>query len=161
MTFALGQRSMDRLAGVHPELVKVVVGAIALSTVDFSVVEGVRPKSEMWANYGKGRTAAECVAKGVPASCAQPALAKVTWLNDPLKSKHGVQADGLGHAVDLAPFVNGAIDWNTRAHFISIRDAMMAAATAEGVALVWGGQWLSSPDLPHFEWNGIANSPKT
>lgn len=40
MTFKLGRVSLDRMAGVHPDLVRVVKRAIALTTVDFRVTEG-------------------------------------------------------------------------------------------------------------------------
>ena len=40
--FSLGPRSKMRLQGVHPDLVKVVERAIQISTVDFTVLEGVR-----------------------------------------------------------------------------------------------------------------------
>lgn len=40
--YTLGNQSRSRLAGVHPDLVKVVVRALELSAVDFSVIEGVR-----------------------------------------------------------------------------------------------------------------------
>ncbi|HFG6845692.1 endolysin [Acinetobacter baumannii] len=37
--FKLSKRSIERLNGVHPDLVKVVEKAITLSTVDFTVIE--------------------------------------------------------------------------------------------------------------------------
>lgn len=40
--FILGQRSKRNLEGVHPELVRVVVRALELSPVDFTVIEGLR-----------------------------------------------------------------------------------------------------------------------
>lgn len=151
MTFALGARSLARLDGVHPDLVAVVKAAIGLSKVDFTVVEGCRSKEKMCENYGKGRTATECEAKGIPGSYAMPSLAKVTWLAHPLQSKHGVHEDGYGHAVDLAPWVDGKIDWDTVSNFDAIADAMKAAAAAHPLKIVWGGAWASSPDLPHWE----------
>ena len=51
----LSQRSLDRLKGVHPNLVKVVKRAIEISKYDFMVVEGLRTKE----------TQAEYVKKGV------------------------------------------------------------------------------------------------
>lgn len=149
--FTLGASSLAHLEGVAPPLVAVVQLAIQRSIPDFTVVEGVRSKEQMCVNYGKGRTGEECEAKGVPASYAQPSLAKVTWLNHPLESKHGVHADGFGHAVDLAPWVSGGIDWNTLANFTLVADAMKAAATELGAAIGWGGDWTSSKDYPHFE----------
>jgi len=42
--FILGKRSTDNLAGVHPDLVRVVKRALELSEVDFTVIEGLRTK---------------------------------------------------------------------------------------------------------------------
>ena len=42
MTYALGKRSLERLVGVHPDLVRVVKRAIELTDHDFSVIEGLR-----------------------------------------------------------------------------------------------------------------------
>ncbi len=42
MTFALGPVSDAHLEGVHPELVRAVRYAIAATTVDFQVFEGLR-----------------------------------------------------------------------------------------------------------------------
>lgn len=40
--FKFSKRSENNLAGVNPDLVKVVRRALELSTVDFSVIEGLR-----------------------------------------------------------------------------------------------------------------------
>jgi peptidoglycan L-alanyl-D-glutamate endopeptidase CwlK len=40
--FALGTRSICKLSGVHPDLVRVVKRAIELTSQDFMVLEGVR-----------------------------------------------------------------------------------------------------------------------
>ena len=42
MAFVLGKTSLARLEGVHPDLVRVVKRAIALTPVDFRVTEGLR-----------------------------------------------------------------------------------------------------------------------
>lgn len=70
MAIILGQRSLARLDGVHPDLVRVVKRAAAMAQPidDFTVLEGVRSKEQCWINFGKGRTAAQCTAAGVPAS---------------------------------------------------------------------------------------------
>ena len=63
-----------------------------------------------------------------------------------------------GHAVDLAYWLDdgdgvpeqGEVRWDwPLAHKLAA--AMKAAAAAEGVALVWGGDWKSFRDGPHFE----------
>lgn len=55
-----------------------------------------------------------------------------------------------GHAVDLAPIIAGQIRWDWPP-FHELARAMKQAAAAEGVALVWGGDWTRFKDGPHFE----------
>ena len=140
--FKLSERSLNSLKGVNPNLVKVVERAIELTEQDFLVLEGVRSKEQCYINYGKGRTVAQCSAKGVPTKYAQPSLSKVTWLNNPLASKHVT-----GSAVDLVP---SPIDWDTISKFTTISKAMKQAAKELGVDLEWGGDWTKK-DYPHFE----------
>ena len=149
--FALSKLSLGRLNGVDANLVKVVQRAIEITPQDFMVVEGVRTKEQCYINYGKGRTAAQCTAKGVPAQYAQPKLAKVTWLNNPLSSKHVT-----GKAVDLVPY---PVDWNDLTKFDQVAKAMLAAADELGVSIRWGADWDNDGnyrekgeyDSPHFE----------
>lgn len=150
MSITLGTRSLANLQGVHPDMVRVVKHAASIATPaqDFTVIDGVRTREEMCVNYGKGRTAAQCEAKGVPGNYAHPTLAKVTWLNDPFKSNHGVKADGYGHACDIMPY---PIDWNDIGRIHALVALMKQAAAAEGVPIVCGADWTSSPDLDHFE----------
>ena len=42
MTYHLSQRSSLNLTGVHPDLVKVVMRALEISPLDFTVIEGLR-----------------------------------------------------------------------------------------------------------------------
>jgi peptidoglycan L-alanyl-D-glutamate endopeptidase CwlK len=154
--YRLGAQSLARLKGVHPQLARVVQGAIEKTKQDFMVLEGVRSKETMWEYWGKGRTASQCRAAGVPEKYAKPGLAKVTWLNNPLGSNHRIMADGFGHAVDLCPF---PVDWNDAAKFDAIADAMFAAAKELGVKIRWGADWdqdgnpreRGETDSPHFE----------
>ena len=52
-----------------------------------------------------------------------------------------------GHAVDLAPWPT-SWEWEG---FYPIADAMKQAAEELEVDIVWGGDWKSFPDGPHFE----------
>lgn len=149
--FVLSKLSLGRLNGVDANLVKVVQRAIEITPQDFMVVEGVRSKEQCYINYGKGRTVAQCTAKGVPAKYAQPKLAKVTWLNNPLSSKHV-----SGKAVDLVPY---PVNWNDLTKFDQVAKAMFAAAKELGVSIRWGANWDNDGnyrekgeyDSPHFE----------
>ena len=81
MSFKLSQRSLDRLEGVHPDLVFVVKDAITYSKVDFGVICGMRTEAEQ----------RELVDKGASQTMA---------------SKHLT-----GHAVDLMAYVGSRASW--------------------------------------------------
>lgn len=82
MNYKLSQRSIERLKGVHPDLVSVVMLAIERTDVDFLVTEGLRTKERQ----------RELVAAGASKT---------------MNSRHIT-----GHAVDLAAYVNGIRwDW--------------------------------------------------
>ena len=80
--FQLGPRSKMRLNGVHPDLVKVVERAIQITTVDFTVLEGVRDplRQKKLVESGASQT---------------------------LNSRHIT-----GHAVDLGAWVDDQVDWS-------------------------------------------------
>jgi peptidoglycan L-alanyl-D-glutamate endopeptidase CwlK len=80
--YSLGVRSKARLKGVHPDLVKVVEKAIQLTTVDFTVLEGVRDavRQKKLLESGASQT---------------------------MNSRHLT-----GHAVDLGAWVDDQVDWS-------------------------------------------------
>lgn len=132
----LSDKDEARLVGVDAGLVGIVRRAAQLCPIKFMVVEGLRSKARQQELYAQGRTKPGKV---------------VTWT---LKSKH---IDGK--AVDLAPVVNGQIDWNDLSKFDAIARAMRQAATEAGVVIRWGADWDSDgkprekgeADSPHFE----------
>lgn len=118
MPFSLGSKSKLNLKGVHPALVRVAERAIELTEQDFMVHDGVRTMAEQRANKAKG-------------------------VSQTLNSKHLPQADGLSHAVDLVPWINGALSWDWPAIYV-IAEAVHKAATEQGTKLVWGAVWDKS-----------------
>lgn len=82
MTYQLSKTSLDRLSGVHPDLVKVVKLAITLTEIDFSVLEGLR-------------------------STARQSILVKSGASHTMNSRHLT-----GHAVDLGAFVGGEIRWD-------------------------------------------------
>lgn len=82
MGYVLGDKSLAKLQGVNPDLVKVVKRAIELTPVDFTVIEGLRTVERQ----------RELVASGASTT---------------MKSRH---LDG--HAVDIAPVVGGEVRWD-------------------------------------------------
>jgi peptidoglycan LD-endopeptidase CwlK len=118
--FKLGKRSIERLQGVHPDLVRVVERAIELSTVDFTVLEGLRSPERQQTLVASGAS-------------------------QTLNSRHIT-----GHAVDLGAWVDNQVDWSWPLYH-QIANAMKAAATELGIPIVWGGDWKTFKDGPHFE----------
>lgn len=82
MTFRLSQRSLQRLHGVHDDLVAVVKRAIGLTVVDFGVTEGMRTLERQ----------RELVAKGA---------------SQTMRSRHLT-----GHAVDLVAYIGTEVRWD-------------------------------------------------
>lgn len=80
--FKLSQKSKDRMAGVHPDLVAIVNRAIEVTAVDFAVLEGVRSQAKQ--------------AQLVKAGASQT-----------MRSRHLT-----GHAVDLGAYVGGSVRWD-------------------------------------------------
>ena len=98
MTIILGQRSLSRLEGVHPDLVRVVKKAALLSDLDFTVLEGLRTveRQKQLVNQGASRT---------------------------MNSRHIT-----GHAVDLAPMIGGEVSWAWPQYHRLAKIVMSAAA---------------------------------
>ena len=145
--FSFSNTSLTRLQTCHPDIQKVIHRAMEITTMDFMVLEGERTKEQAYANWGKGRTVQQLAAKGVPAKYAQPSLSKVTWLSDPLNSKHIKQKDGYAHAIDLCPY---PISWEDIPAFQKLGKIIKQAAKDVNVKIEWGGDW-SKPDYPHVQ----------
>lgn len=119
--YQLGTKSRQRLAGVHPDLARVVQRAIQLTTQDFTVLEGVRSLA----------TQRDYVARGA---------------SQTMESRHLLGPQGYGRAVDLAAWVAGGVRWEW-ALYPPIADAMRRAAIQLGVPVRWGGGWVLLNDL--------------
>lgn len=155
--FEMGETSLKNLVGVIPQLSQCAKLALDLSTQDFTVYEGLRTleRQRKLVSQGASQT---------------------------LHSQHLKQPDGLGHAVDLVPWMGGIPKWDWTGCY-KIAFAMDQAATQLGIAdrIRWGGAWdrrLSDfggqesaykaetelyaarhpgkdfLDGPHFEWVG-------
>lgn len=131
MTFMLGSRSLAELKGVHPDLIELAQATIAFSPVDFAVHDGLRTEAEQRAYVKSG-------------------------VSQTMDSKHREQKDGLGHAMDLVPYINGKLRWEW--------DPIYEIAAALGRALIkinaereitnkkplkirWGGCWRDISEI--------------
>lgn len=55
-----------------------------------------------------------------------------------------------GHAVDLGAYIGRRVAWDWPLYH-KIAAAMKEAARIEDVSIVWGGDWKSFKDGPHFQ----------
>lgn len=115
------ERSLGNLSGIHPDLRRVIDRALQTSPLDFIVIEGLRTAARQ----------KQLVASGASKT---------------LNSRHIT-----GHAVDLMPIGpdgKAAFDWPL---YHKLGPAVKQAAKDLGVAIVWGGDWRTFKDGPHFE----------
>jgi peptidoglycan L-alanyl-D-glutamate endopeptidase CwlK len=82
MTYVLGARSLARLKGVHPDLVKVVQRALTYSPHDFLITEGLRTRARQQQLFNAGASKT-------------------------LNSRHIT-----GHAIDFAVLIAGKARWD-------------------------------------------------
>ena len=122
--FKLSQRSLNKLNGVHPDLVAVVKRAIEITDVDFGVTYGVRTVEEQEKLVASGRS-------------------------QTMKSKHLIQATGYSHAVDLVAYDGSDVVWEINV-YDNICDAMARAADELEVPVKWGAAW-SEGDIRFYE----------
>jgi peptidoglycan L-alanyl-D-glutamate endopeptidase CwlK len=109
-----------RLEGVHPDLARVVKRAAAMSDLDFTVLEGLRTEARQRQLMQQGATKT-------------------------LNSRHLT-----GHAVDLAPMLDGKVSWDWPLYH-RLAKTVKSAAAFEKVPLQWGGDWRTFKDGPHWE----------
>ena len=55
-----------------------------------------------------------------------------------------------GHAVDLAAWVEGGVRWDWPL-YAKLAKAMKSASAELNVPIIWGGDWRTFKDGPHFE----------
>jgi len=122
MAYQLSNASKSRLQGVDPRLVRVVERAIQLTTQDFTVLEGVRSLEKQKKNVASGAS-------------------------QTMNSRHLVQSDGYGKAVDLVAWTSKGISWDWDL-YLAIADAMRRAAAELGVPIRYGGGWFRLDSLP-------------
>lgn len=120
MGFTFSARSRTNLEGVHPDLKAVMLHAIKTSTIDFTVLEGLRTIERQRELYESGASKT-------------------------MNSRHLT-----GHAVDIAPYVNGAISWHWP-YYYELADVVKSAANDLRIPLEWGGDWAKFKDGPHWQ----------
>ena len=123
-----GDKASDnRIASLHPyvqnQMKAFVLKAKLRFDVDLRVVQGYRTYEEQDKLYAQGRTA--------PGSIVT-------------KARGGFSNHNFGLAVDVVPFENGKLNWETKNY-------PLIGTIGKSVGLEWGGDWKSIVDRPHFQ----------
>lgn len=124
--------SKQRLAGVHPDMVRGMFRALQDAPFAFRVIDGLRTvaRQRELVRIGASKT---------------------------MNSRH-LPLRGVSHAVDIVPVVDldrdGKIESEEMFNWPLIRQlapVVKAAFKAEGVPIEWGGDWRSFKDGPHWQ----------
>lgn len=111
------RRSIERMTGIHPDLLAVAHYALRICSVDFGVT----------------RTG------GLRTEITQAALVEA-GKSKTLNSRHRT-----GHALDVVAFDFGRAQWGA-AYALTVHQSFVRAAKVLGVALRWGGDWDGDGD---------------
>lgn len=109
---------------VHPDLVKVIVGA-SQDEQPFQVVCGLR-------------------------ALDAEKQAVATGHSQTTHSRHLAGQDGFACAVDVAALTDGHINWSSSV-YAAIAAEIKAVAKTLNVPVEWGGDWHSFKDWGHFQ----------
>ena len=123
--FSYGKTSSDRLATCHPDLQRLCNELIKHR--DVTIVCGQRGEQEQNRAFAMER------------SCVQYP-----------DSKHNKTPS---MAVDMAIYHKGSphIQWDNHEEFLEFSGFVKGVAATLGLVVVWGGDWHSFKDLPHWE----------
>ena len=152
MPLTWNQHSLDKMAGLHPDLVKVLQKFATITQIDCVIAQGVRTREYQ---YGLWRNSHE-----IDGSIIAGADWKTNCNGTPVgeTSPEGSAGTGLsnhqgGHAVDIAVIIDGEANWDIQ-HYTALAGDMESAAAAVQIPIVWGGSWLPpKTDSDHWELN--------
>jgi peptidoglycan L-alanyl-D-glutamate endopeptidase CwlK len=133
MRYILGRRSKGELATCCDDIQNVIRLYMEWQLMDCTVVEGHRDKATQNKYFAENKSRIKFP-----------------------KGKHNTQPS---NAVDIAPYINGAISWK-RVHCIYLAGGLVSAGRCLGINIRWGGNWdmdgepitdQNFQDLVHFE----------
>ena len=130
--FKYSQTSLERLYTCHSDLITICKTAIVISPIDISVVCGHRDKEAQNKAYNENRS--------------------------DFKWPHSMHNQTPSKAVDLAPYIDGRIQWKHEKGLYLIAGLVIGIGYKLGIKIRWGGAWngtlnteFQRKDLYHFE----------
>ncbi len=128
--YKFGTRSIERLKGVNPDMVKCLEMALAISKCDMTIpwMGGLRSSEDQKSIFEKGNSKCDGYSK---------------------KSYHQ-----SGNAADCIPVVGGYSNDKDFRHFAGcmfhVWQKLLKSGEVNGL-LEWGGHWQNFIDLPHWQ----------
>ena len=127
--YKFSQRSLNNLKNVDSRLVDICNELI--KRVDFTVIEGYRTIERQQELYKQGFSQLDGINK---------------------KGKHNYSPS---LAIDIIPYVKGHNPFDgskkSESMFEALAKEFKKVAMEKDIAVVWGGDWKSFKDLPHFQ----------
>jgi peptidoglycan L-alanyl-D-glutamate endopeptidase CwlK len=125
--YKLSGKSLERLKGVNPILIKIVLEGIKNSPYDFGIpaLGGIRTAEEQQALFNK----------------------KVSKCDGYIKKSY----HQTGKAFDIFVVINGKATWDKKYYLPVARHLQKIAKEKFNTDLTWGGDFKSFVDCPHFE----------
>lgn len=127
--YSFSQRSLDNLKNVDERLVRICNELI--KRIDFTVIEGYRTRERQKELFDKGFSKIDGISK---------------------KGKHNYFPS---RAVDIIPYKKGhnPFDGSKESEdmFYELAEQFKKVAKELNIVIVWGGNWESFKDLPHFQ----------
>lgn len=125
--YKLSKTSLDRLNGINPVLIKIVLEGIKESPYDFGIpaLGGIRTAEEQNALFNK--KVSKC---------------------DGYKNKSYHQS---GKAFDIFVVVNRKATWDKKYYLSVARHLQKISKEKFNIDLEWGGDWKGFVDAPHFQ----------
>ena len=108
-------------------MVRLLTEAIKTAPIDFVITEGVRTAKRQQELFKQGKSKCDGIKK---------------------KSNHQIKTDGFGWAVDLYPL---PINFNNKQAFKTLAEHIKQVAKRLNIKVIWGGDWKSFVDMPHWE----------
>jgi hypothetical protein len=128
-----GAKSLNKLETAHPNLNSLFTRVLETCPLDITIIETYRSNDRQDELFELGKSKLRAG-----------------------QSKHNTNPS---KAIDVAPLVNGTIDWNDRELWIMFAGYVLGVASEMNIPLRWGGDWdndfnsreHSFWDAPHFE----------
>ena len=145
MGFSFSRNSLDKMNGVHPNLVVFMKELIQVSPFDFKITSGMRTAQEQAELYKQGRDK--------PGSVVTNA--------DGYKycSNHQEKIDGYGYAVDVCILKytsKGDVDWNFK-YYKELYEIAKKNGLLDKYGVEWAGNWKDFQEGAHFQIKNARN----